>query len=67
MRILGQMSSMVIVTLIFALMLGKVEISQSNYAQLGNAISTIFIIAAVLCIPGMRFSLARGRMHKKPV
>jgi len=67
MRILGQMSSMVIVTLIFALMLGKVEISQSNYAQLGNAISTIFIIAAVLCIPGMIFSLARGRMHKKPV
>ncbi len=67
MRILGQMSSMVIVTLIFALMLGKVEISQSNYVQLGNAISTIFIIAAVLCIPGMIFSLARGRMHKKPV
>jgi MFS family permease len=67
MRILGQMSSMVIVTLIFALMLGKVEIVPSNYAQLGNAISTIFIIAAVLCIPGMIFSLARGRMHNKPV
>ena len=63
MRILGQMSSMVIVTLIFALMLGQVEITISNYGQLGNAISIIFTITAFLCIPGIFLSLARGRMH----
>ena len=63
MRILGQMSSMVIVTLIFALMLGQVEITISNYGQLGAAISMIFKITAILCVPGILLSLARGRMH----
>lgn len=63
MRILGQMSSMVIVTLIFALMLGQVEITITNYGQLGNAIRMIFTITAFLCLPGIFLSLARGRMH----
>ena len=64
MRVLGQMSSMVLVTLVFALVIGQVEIQPQNYAELLYAIHLCFVIAAILCLPGMVFSLARGRMHK---
>lgn len=63
MRILGQMSSMALVTLTFALMLGPVEINTSNYATLEQAIRVSFTIAASLCVPGLVFSMVRGRMH----
>ena len=64
MRIIGQMSSMVLVTLIFALIIGSVEINQENYMALENAIRIIFTIAAMLCIPGLYFSMARGNFIK---
>ena len=61
MRIIGQMSSMILVTLIFALIIGSVEINQDNYLNLEEAIHTTFTIAAILCIPGLYFSMARGK------
>jgi EmrB/QacA subfamily drug resistance transporter len=64
MRIIGQMSSMVLVTLIFVLIIGSVEINQENYMALENAIRIIFTIAAMLCIPGLYFSMARGNFIK---
>ena len=64
MRVLGQMSSMILVTLIFALYIGQVQIQPANYGDLQLAIHVCFTIAACLCIPGFVFSLARGRMHK---
>ena len=64
MRVLGQMSSMILVTLIFALYIGQVQIQPSNYGDLQLAIHVCFTIAAFLCIPGLVFSLSRGRMHK---
>ena len=64
MRVLGQMSSMVLVTLVFALVIGQVEIQPANYINLQTAIHLCFAIAASLCLPGIAFSLARGRMHK---
>ena len=63
MRILGQMSSMVLVTLVFALLIGQVQIQPENYASLQQAIRLCFMISAGLCIPGLFFSLVRGRMH----
>ncbi len=65
MRVLGQMSSMILVTLVFALMIGPVEIQPANYASLQQAIHVCFTIAAFLCLPGFVFSLVRGRMHKQ--
>ena len=62
MRIIGQMSSMILVTLIFALIIGSVEINQDNYINLQEAIHIVFIIAALLCIPGLYFSMARGKI-----
>ncbi len=61
MRIFGQMTSMVLVMLIFALTIGPVEIEPSNYDALGKAIRLTFTIAGVLCLPGLYFSVARGK------
>jgi len=55
---------MVLVTLIFALIIGSVEINQENYVALENAIRIIFTIAAMLCIPGLYFSMVRGNFIK---
>jgi len=63
MRVLGQMSSMVLVTLMFALIIGQVQIQPDNYASLQHAIQFCFMIAAGLCIPGFIFYFIRGRMH----
>lgn len=65
MRIVGQLASMILVTLIFALMIGTVEIESSNYLQLESSIKIIFLVAALLCLPGLSFSLNRGRMQRE--
>ena len=48
----------------FLLIIGSVEINQENYMALENAIRIIFTIAAMLCIPGLYFSMARGNFIK---
>lgn len=63
MRLIGQMSSMVLVTLIFVIVLGSVAIVPENYAALEKAIRLTFTIAAMLCVPGLYFSIARGKMR----
>lgn len=67
MRILGQMTSMALVTLIFALLIGQVKIEPSVFQNLQYAISICFYISACLCVPGIIFSLVRGRMHENVV
>jgi EmrB/QacA subfamily drug resistance transporter len=64
-RIIGQLSSMVIVTLSFTLIMGNTAVSPETYPQLARAISLSFSIGVALCIPGIVLSLARGRVHKK--
>lgn len=63
MRVLGQMSSMILVTLMFALVIGQVEIKPENYPALQTAIHYCFTISALLCLPGILLSLARGSIH----
>ncbi len=63
MRIFGQMTSMVLVTLVFALIIGPVEIDVANYDALEKAIRLTFSIAACLCLPGLYFSVARGKIR----
>lgn len=63
MRIVGQMSSMVLVTLIFVIVIGTVEIEPSTYDSLEKAIRLTFTIAAMLCVPGLYFSIARGKLR----
>lgn len=63
MRIVGQMSSMVLVTLIFVIVIGTVEIEPTSYDALEKAIQLTFTIAAMLCVSGLYFSIARGKMR----
>ena len=63
MRTLGQMNSMVLVTLVFALIIGQVEIQPENYADLQKSIQLCFTIATSLCVFGIIFSMVRGRVH----
>jgi len=63
-RVLGQMWSMGVVTLVFALLIGSVEITPGNYDALERGVSMSFCMAAVLCLPAFFFSLVRGRMRQ---
>lgn len=62
-RLVGQMMSMVLVTLIFSIVVGQVMIEPSMYADLQRAIRSCFLIAASLCVPAAIFLLVRGRLH----
>lgn len=65
MRLLGQLNSMVLVTLAIALMMGSTPISPESAPLLARAVDLSFTLGAVLCIPGIILSLVRGRMHKR--
>jgi len=63
MRILGQMFSMGIALLIFALIIGKVQITPLYYPLLLQSMKMAFSILSILCFLGIFASLARGRMR----
>ncbi|MCK4772487.1 MAG: MFS transporter, partial [Candidatus Latescibacteria bacterium] len=62
MRLLGQMFSMGIVTLIFTMNIGKVQITPNNFPAFITSVRMAFIIFSCLCAVGIFASLARGRM-----
>jgi EmrB/QacA subfamily drug resistance transporter len=63
MRLVGQTLSLGIATLLFALYIGRVEITPTAYPQFLAAMRTGFAIFAVLCVGGIFASLARGRLR----
>lgn len=63
MRLTGQMLSMGIAMLIFAVYIGKVQITPQYYSLFLTGIKTAFIIFAVLCFVGIFASLARGEIR----
>ena len=65
MRLVGQMLSMGITMLIFAVIIGNQTISKANNPLLLQSTQIIFIILAVICAAGIFASLARGRVHEK--
>ena len=62
-RILGQLSSMVLVTLVMALNFGAAQIEPSSYFELEKTISFSFFLAAAICLPGLVLSAVRGTIH----
>lgn len=62
-RILGQLSSMVLVTLVMALNFGAAQIEPSSYSELEKTISFSFYLAAAICLPGLVLSAVRGTIH----
>jgi EmrB/QacA subfamily drug resistance transporter len=64
MRLLGQMLSMGIATLIFALFIGRAQITPPYYPALIQSVKVALIVFACLCGVGIYFSLYRGRLRK---
>jgi EmrB/QacA subfamily drug resistance transporter len=60
MRLIGQMLSMGIATLLFALFLGRAEITPELYPQFLTSAKMAFAVFTVLCVLGVFASLARG-------
>jgi len=61
MRQIGMMFSMGIAMLIFAIFMGRVEISPEYYPVLVRSMKIAFVIFATLCFGGIFASLARGK------
>ncbi|MCS7136648.1 MAG: MFS transporter [Nitrososphaerota archaeon] len=63
MRSVGQMLSMGIVTVIFAIYMGRVQITPESYSILMKSMDLAFIVFSVLCFIGIFASLARGKLR----
>jgi EmrB/QacA subfamily drug resistance transporter len=63
MRLTGQMFSMGMTLLLFALFIGRVQIMPANYPLFLKSMKTAFIISAILCFAGIFASIARGKTH----
>ena len=63
MRLLGQMLSMDVAALVFALMIGRVPLAGANHELISRALQWGFSISAGLCVPGILMSLARGDLR----
>jgi hypothetical protein len=64
MRLIGQMLSLGIVLIMFALFIGQVQIKPENYAAFLTSNRTAFIVFAILCFAGIFASLARGKSRQ---
>lgn len=63
MRVIGQMLSMGIATLIFAVYIGRVQINTASHPLFLRSIETNFAVMAALCFGGILASLARGKLR----
>ena len=63
MRLTGQMLSMGIAMLVFAVYIGRAEITPENYPAFLRSAKTAFIIFTVLCFGGIFASLSRGKVR----
>ena len=65
MRLLGQMSSMAIAMVIFALFIGQEKISPANYDLFLKSVYVSFMVFGFLCLLGNFFSFRRGELRKE--
>jgi EmrB/QacA subfamily drug resistance transporter len=63
MRQVGMVLSMGVAMLMFALYVGRVQITPEYYSLFQQSMKTSFIIFAILCFGGIFASLARGRVR----
>jgi MFS family permease len=64
MRLLGQMVSMAIAMVVFAIFIGREPISPANYAQFLKSVQVSFMIFGLVCLVGTIFSLMRGELRR---
>ncbi|MFA5332464.1 MAG: MFS transporter [Methanoregula sp.] len=63
MRLVGQMLSMGVAMMIFAIVIGRVEITSEYYPQFVTSMHLTFIIFTIVCIAGIAASLMRGKRN----
>ena len=63
MRVLGQMFSMGIATLVLSIFLGEQQISPHLYPNLLSSIRWTFVVFSTLCFLGVFASATRGDIH----
>jgi MFS family permease len=64
MRLLGQMVSMVTVTVVFTLFLGDKPMLAANHTLFLKSLRIVFLIFTLLCLLGIFFSMARGMLRE---
>ncbi|MFA5254682.1 MAG: MFS transporter [Methanoregula sp.] len=64
-RLLGQMLSMGIAMMAFAIFIGNVEITPQYYPQFTESLHWLFMIFTVMCVIGIFASLARGKNERQ--
>ncbi len=64
MRLLGQMLSMGIATMIFAVVIGHVEITPEYYPAIARSVQYAFILFTIFCVIGVYASLQRAHTGK---
>jgi len=63
MRLLGMMISMGIATVVFAVYLGRVQITVEYFSVFVKAVRVAFMIFAILCFGGIFSSMVRGKLR----
>lgn len=64
MRLTGQMMSMGIVMLVFAVVIGNVQMTPEYYPMFLQSMQITFVVFAGLCVLGIFASLARGKIRE---
>ena len=64
MRVLGQLFSMGVATLVISIFVGRVQITESSYTNLLYSIKVSFLIFCIICFGGIFASLTRGNIRK---
>ena len=64
MRLLGQMVSMAVATMVLSLMIGQQAITPENYSRFLVSSRMIFSVSVFLCSVGIFFSMFRGRLRQ---
>ncbi len=65
MRLLGQMVSMAIAMVVFAVFIGREQITPANYSEFLKSVRVSFLIFSLMCMLGLLFSLMRGELRKE--
>jgi MFS family permease len=65
MRLMGQMLSMGIATLVLAVYIGKVEITPERYPIFLTSMRVALLVFAGLCVVSVSASLARGKVRQR--
>ena len=63
MRLLGQMASMAMATVLFAIYIGPTEIKPSIYPAFLHCVQLCLVLFTFLCLAGVLFSAYRGRLR----